>query len=189
MGYTNQWRPSYRYQSGHLTTYTVAWSMSHGTTCGKRGRIFGSILYQIVSCITEYLEFRQFVQHALLVEPLLRGYLRGGGGKGEGARIFHSQRASSRAPAARAPWWACTSSIDKCDPFHIPSLENCVLLISVNAPSIKSEYITRPESFLVYFQSHKMHLLSHLGPSIDRNRSEIVSYSVVTYLPFHLSEA
>ena len=40
------------------------------------------MLYQIVSCITEYLEFRQFVQHALLVEPLLRGYLRGGGGGG-----------------------------------------------------------------------------------------------------------
>ena len=170
------------------SNYVYCSLMSHWTTCGKRGRIFGSMLYQIVSCITECLEFRQFVQHALLVEPLLRGYLRGGRG-GEGARIFHSQRASSRAPAARAPGWACTSSIDKCDPFHIPSLENCVLLITVNAPSFKSEYITRPESFLVYFQSHKMHVLSHLGPSVERNRSEIVFYSVVTYLPFHLSEA
>ena len=43
------------------------------------------MLYQIVSCITKYLEFRQFVQHALLVEPPLRGYLRGGGGGGGGA--------------------------------------------------------------------------------------------------------
>ena len=64
------------------SNYVYCSLMSHGTTCGKRGRIFGSILYQIVSCITEYLEFRQFVQHALLVEPLLRGYLRGGGGGG-----------------------------------------------------------------------------------------------------------
>ena len=56
-------------------------------------------------------------------------------------------------------------------------------------PLLNLNMITRLESFLVYFQSHKMHLLSHLGPSIDRNRDEIVSYSVVTYLPFHLSEA
>ena len=62
------------------SNYVYRRLMSHGTTCGKRGRIFGSILYQIVSCITEYLEFRQFVQNALLVDPLLRVYLRGGGG-------------------------------------------------------------------------------------------------------------
>ena len=135
------------------SNYVYCSLMSHWTTCGKRGRIFGSMLYQIVSCITKYLEFRQFVQHALLVEPLLRGYLRGGGGGG--ARIFHSQRASSRAPAARAPGWACTSSIDKCDPFHIPSLENCVLLITVNAPSFKSNISLDQKVFLSIFKAIK----------------------------------
>ena len=135
------------------SNYVSCSLMSHWTTCGKRGRIFGSMLYQIVSCITKYLEFRQFVQHALLVEPLLRGYLRGGGGGG--ARFFPPQRASSRAPAARAPGWACTSSIDKCDPFHVPSLENCVLLITVNAPSFKSNISLDQKVFLSIFKAIK----------------------------------
>ena len=49
--------------------------------------------------------------------------------------IYHSLRTSSRAPRR-----VCLLSIDKCDPFHIPSLENSVLLTPVNAPSFKSEY-------------------------------------------------
>ena len=141
------------------SNYVYRRLMSHGTTCGKRGRIFGSILYQIVSCITEYLEFRQFVQHALLVEPLLRGYLRGGGARGERGTDFSQPATASEQvlerPTARAPRWACISSIDKCDPFYIPSLEKNVLLTSVNAPSFKSEYITRPESFLSIFKAIK----------------------------------
>ena len=184
------------------SNYVYRRLMSHGTTCGKRGRIFGSILYQIVSCITEYLEFRQFVQNALLVDPLLRVYLRGGGG-GHGFLTATEQllecppphglvTASEQVlecPAARAPGWACISSIDKCDLFHIPSLENSVLLTPVNAPSFQSEYTTRPKIFLSIFKAIKCMCYPILGPSVDRNRNQIVSYSVVTYLPFHLSEA
>ena len=168
------------------SNYVYRRLMSHGTTCGKRGRIFGSILYQIVSCITEYLEFRQFVQNALLVDPLLRVYLRGGGG---GHGFFTASEQVLEGPAARAPGWACISSIDKCDLFHIPSLENSVLLTPVNAPSFQSEYTTRPKIFLSIFKAIKCMCYPILGPSVDRNRNQIVSYSVVTYLPFHLSEA
>ena len=60
------------------------------------------MLYQIVSCITKYLEFRQFVQHALLVEPLLRGYLRGGGG-GRGHGFFTASEQVLEHPPPERP--------------------------------------------------------------------------------------